>query len=129
MYLFVDCMDFFYKESSFLINCFLIFCVGFTGLFLALGISNYRSFKRKINARQQITRSRVVAQLELEKKVKKAVLRFLTDNEGKAFTSDSLISRINHEGIPERLDWVLSRLVENNKINRTEKDKTQYYSI
>ena len=111
------------------INYFLMFFVGFFGLFLALTVSNYRSFKRKINARQQIISSQVVARLEPEKELEKAILRFLTANEGKAFTCDSLISRIDQEGTSERLENVLSSLVGRNRINRTEKDKTQYYSV
>jgi hypothetical protein len=76
------------------INCFLIFFVSFIGLFLGVEISEYRSFKKKIEVHQQQIRSRLVARLELEKILEKVVLRFLTDNEGKAFNSVSLINRI-----------------------------------
>lgn len=112
-----------------LINCFLIFSVCFVGLFLALGISNYRSFKRKINAHQQIVRSQIIAELKSEKELEKTMLQFLTDNGGKAFTYDSLINRISQEGVSEMLKEVLNSLVESNKINRTKKDNAQYYSI
>lgn len=107
-----------------LINCFLIFFAGFGGLFLALGVSDYRSFKRKIDARQQIIRAR----LDLEYETEKAILQFLKENEGKAFTFDSLINRINHEGISEKLEGALSRLVGDRKIIRNVKDNAIYYS-
>jgi len=106
------------NQFVFLINFGLIFYVGFLGLLLALEVSNFRYFKRKINRIQNL-----VSRLE------KVVLQFLTDNKGKAFTSASLINRINYEGSSEGLDGILSHLVEDNKINRTVKDSTLYYSI
>jgi len=106
------------EQYAFFINCGLIFFVGFCGFFLALEASNYRTFKK-----------RVISFQNLERPKEKAILQFLTNNKGKAFTSESLIKRINREGFSEEINSVLRELVEKNDIKRVVKNNKLYYSI
>lgn len=82
----------------------------------------FRSFQRKIDTSQRY-RTQPVPSKE------KAILRFLTDNQGKAFTSTALINRIKLEEFSAEIESVLSHLVEEKKINRTAKDNSIFYSI
>lgn len=100
------------------INFFLIIFDSLIGLFLTHALRGYISTKKNINQSEHSV-------LALER----VILKFLRDNKGKAFTSASLINRINHEGLPEDVESVLCDLVGGNTINRTVKDNTPYYSI
>ena len=101
-----------------IINAGLITFVGVIGLFLALEVSNFKSFNRKMIKRDKVGFPK-----------ENAILQFLTENKGKAFTTDSLVNRINHEGLSEDIESVLSDLVDEKKINRTVKENTLYYSV
>lgn len=81
-----------------------------------------RTVRRKMDMPQRY-RARAVTSKE------RAIIWFLTDNEGKAFTSASLVKRIKREGLSRDIESILNHLVEDNKINRVEKDNTLFYSI
>lgn len=106
------------EQYEFWINCGLLLFVSLCVLFLALEASNYRSFEKRVKSFQN-----------LESPREKAILQFLTNNKGKAFTSDSLIKRIDHKGLSEVIKSVLRDLVENKDINLTVKNNKLYYSI
>ena len=106
------------EQYVFLINFGLSIFVFFCGLFLALELSNYRTFKKRVILFQNVVHPK-----------EKAILQFLTNNKGKAFTSDSIVKRINHEGLSGEIDSVLTDLVEKKDVNRTVKNNTLYYSI
>ena len=115
-----------FEQYVWIINLGLIFVVGFSGLFLALGVSGLKSYKKKVK-NYYLGKAPELKTLAPPKK--DAILEFLTENKGKAFTADSLVSRMNHEGLSEDIESVLSDLVNDNKINRTVKENTMYYSI
>jgi hypothetical protein len=113
-----------------LINIGLIFFNGFIGLFLGLAIWDLKSHKKKEEKRRAMLAHNVIPPKEeviLPKE--EVILQFLTKNKGSAFTSASLIKRINHEELSEEIEPTLNRLVEENKITRTVKDFTTYYSM
>ena len=100
------------------INLFLIIFDSLIGLFLTLALRGFMSTKKSINRSEHSV-------LALER----VILKFLLDNKGKAFTSASLMNRINHEGLSKDVESVLNDLANGKTITRTVKDNTLYYSM
>ena len=91
-----------------------------------LGVVKIKPYEEKVKSYYQ---SNPIPIKNISPPKEDVVLQFLTENTGKAFTSASLVNRINKEELPEEIESVLRDLVRRHKINRKVKDKTLYYSI
>ena len=115
-----------FRQYIWIVNLGLIFVIGFAGLLLALGAWGLKSYKRDVNSYFAKIRPEFIPKTPPKKD---RIIQFLTNNKGKAFTSVSLIKRLNYEGSPQNIESVLSELVKENIIKRTSKDNLIYYSI